>query len=341
MRTNEEFKELVNKKHNALRAKRTASRRSIITSVSCFLVCILVAGTFFGKGITFDSGNGDDVSQNVLFDTDSNSGKDSLNADKTNSNSDNVESNTKSEASLPEHSYASNDTDADISQEELSDITSEEPNEDTTVSDVPDDVPIETPDEDSMIESDVPDEVPSDIEQLSIFDYDEYVRFTKNTTLPDYFVSYEDLSEFGEFTSFVCLSDATKQDYSSLFYTFEDEAGAEFSMYVNYPPEKWYSESSKSYTILENENINPTDMRTATVNETKSKYVYDDIEYRYSFRGYIMSINWRCGELEYVLSGIHNYPDTDKTTAVNKLLNLDSANEVVKTMKSYGEVPNE
>ena len=352
MRNNEEFKDLVNEKHNALLAKRTANRRRIITAVSCFLVCVVVAGTFFGKGITFN--NGGDVSQNIIFDIEEDNGKDSLHADIINSNSEKVESDSKSEASPPEYSDTSNYTDAEVSQGEpsdiivsepnedpiVSDITSGEPNEDTTVSDITSDTPIATPDEDP-IESDVADNAPSDIVQLSIFDYDEYVQFTKNTALPDYFVSYEDLSEFGEFTGFVCLSDATKDDYSSLFYTFEDETGAEVSMYVNYPPEKWYTESSKSFTILEKENINPADMRTATVNETKCRYIYNDIEYHYSFHGYIMSINWRCGELEYILSSIHNYPATDKATAVNKLMNLDSADDVVKTMKSYGEVPNE
>ena len=176
-----------------------------------------------------------------------------------------------------------------------------------------------------------------DIYQLSIYDYNEYVTFVEKNTLPDFFVTYEDLSEFGEFNGFVCLSDAAAQDYSSLFYSFVDETGDSFCMYVNYTPKCSFAESSKSKPILKNENINPTDMRTATVNESKtaSKYVYNDTVYLYSFHGEIMSISWRCGELEYILSDIHDYPATDKETAINKLMNLDSAHQVTSVMKTY------
>lgn len=168
MRNNEEFKDLVNKKHNALLAKRTANRRRIITAVSCFLVCVVVAGTFFGKGITFN--NGGDVSQNTFFDIEEDNGKDSLHADIINSNSEKVESDSKSEASPPEYSDTSNYTDAEVSHGEPSDITSgepsdiivSEPNEDTTVSDVPDDVPSY---------SIVPDDFPDITETVNLMQY--------------------------------------------------------------------------------------------------------------------------------------------------------------------------
>ena len=128
-----------------------------------------------------------------------------------------------------------------------------------------------------------------DIYQLSIYDYDEYMTFVEKTPLPDFFITYEDLSEFGEFNGFVCLSDAATQDYSSLFYSFVDETGDSFCMYVNYTPKCSFAKSSKSKPILKNENINPTDMRTATVNESKtaSKYVYV-IYLGFSITGFIV-----------------------------------------------------
>ena len=170
--------------------------------------------------------------------------------------------------------------------------------------------------------------------QLSIFDYDEYVMFVKKTMLPDYFVSYEELSEFGTFNGFVCLSDATAQDYSSLIYAFVDESGEEFSMYVNYTPKCSFAESKKTKAAIDSKNINTSDMRTVKVTESQScKYSYQGIEYVYSMHGEIMSITWYCGDIEFVLSGIGGYPKTDKTTMVNSLFNLDTALQVVNNIK--------
>lgn len=171
--------------------------------------------------------------------------------------------------------------------------------------------------------------------QLSIFSYDEYVKFTKAAKLPEYFVSYEDISEFGEFLGFVCLSKSQNGDYSSLLYSFVDETGTEFSMYVNYIPQKNISTEKNEKPIINLDKINVSDMRTAQVTEA-SKYLHNGIEYSYYSSGKLHSIVWRCGDIEYKLhEGLNTYSVSDKATALSKMLKLESASQVASKMKSY------
>ncbi len=171
--------------------------------------------------------------------------------------------------------------------------------------------------------------------QLSIFSYDEYLKFTKTAKLPEYFISYEDVSEFGEFSGFVCLSKSQNGDYSSLLYSFVDETGTEFSMYVNYILPNNISTEKSEKTIINLDKINASDMRTAQVTEA-SKYLHNGIEYSYYSSGKLHSIVWRCGDIEYKLHEVLNtYPVSDKATALSKMLKLESASQVASKMKSY------
>lgn len=121
-----------------------------------------------------------------------------------------------------------------------------------------------------------------------------------------------------------------------MFYVFVDEIGTELPMYVNYTPLSSFAESIKSFTNIDEENINHSNMRTATiVDSTARKYMHQGIEYVYSIHGEIMSIRWRCGDIEYVLSELNGYPTTDKNTAANRLLNLKTAPKVISNLKSY------
>ncbi len=169
-------------------------------------------------------------------------------------------------------------------------------------------------------------------------DYDEYVDVLKDITLPDYFVSYDDVSIFGEFDYFVCFQNSSGTSgivFSNVYYTFVDEAGAGFSLRAYYMPEYPYEETITLWPEIDSENINASDMRTANVGEatTTTRYVYQGIEYRYSKHGTLMSIIWNCGDYKYVLSSIGDYPITDKDTAVNRLLNLESAPSVIAGLK--------
>ena len=54
---------------------------------------------------------------------------------------------------------------------------------------------------------------------LTLETYDEYLNFIDNAELPAEFVAYEEISHLGEFKSFVCLSEARLNNFSSCMYT--------------------------------------------------------------------------------------------------------------------------
>ena len=190
------------------------------------------------------------------------------------------------------------------------------------------------PEPDSLINENIEDEH-ADIYQLSIFSYEEYVKFTKTADLPEYFVAYEDISEFGQFNGFVCLSKSEKGDYSSLFYSFVDETGTDFSMYVDYIPKGNTTAEKNERPLINKTNINALDMRTASVTESGA-YSHNGIEYLYFPSGKLHSIVWRCGDIQYKLhENFITYPITNKSTAISKMLKLESASQVASTMKSY------
>ena len=172
-----------------------------------------------------------------------------------------------------------------------------------------------------------------DVMQTYCDNYDEYVDFLEKAKLPDYFISYEDLAGFGEFAGFLCPYDVERNGCDQIFYSFVDETGTEFSMYVEYIP-KLPNDYTKQIPEIDSKNINASDMRTVNFNGTTAiKYSYQGIEYVYSKYGTIMSMSWQYGDIRYILSGIGDYPITDKDTAVNRLLNLETATAVISNMK--------
>lgn len=162
--------------------------------------------------------------------------------------------------------------------------------------------------------------------------YEDYVRYLETITLPDHFVSYEDLSEFGEFDGFVSLD---PNNCKASLYSFIDESGAEFAIYVYCPPRKGFG---IEYLEISDEQINASDMRTPVIIDSEGpyQYTYQGITYTYWKKsGKLGSISWQCGDINYILSDMHMYPTTDKNTLVNRLLNLETALEVISNLKSY------
>ena len=163
--------------------------------------------------------------------------------------------------------------------------------------------------------------------------YEDYVRYLETITLPDHFVSYEDLSEFGEFDGFVSLD---PNNCKASLYSFIDESGAEFAIYVYCPPRK--EPFGIEYLEISDEQINASDMRTPVIIDSEGpyQYTYQGITYTYWKKsGKLGSISWQCGDINYILSDMHMYPTTDKNTLVNRLLNLETAPKVISNLKSY------
>ena len=177
-------------------------------------------------------------------------------------------------------------------------------------------------------------EINSCIGLFSIYSYSDDTKFINTTELPEHFVTYEEISEFGEFKGFVRLCHEY-QNYSKLFYTFIDENGTEYSMYISYIPLAEESTVTTEKALISADKIHSSDMRTASVTEA-GRYLHNGIEYYYYPSGLLGNIKWRCGDIEYTLhGGLQDYPINEKTTAIGKLLNLESADQVASSVKSY------
>ncbi len=150
MRNNEDFRKLVDDKYKSLNIKRAANRRNIITTVSCFLVCILTVGVFFGNGIRFNDSSDANTSQDGNSDIiTEDSGKDSLHTDKNNTtdisaedySSEQNQSNDSDEVSGDASGDVTEDVSEDVSEDITSDIPQEKPNELPAYPIIPDDFP--------------------------------------------------------------------------------------------------------------------------------------------------------------------------------------------------------
>ena len=129
MRNNKEFKDLVNKKYKALNAKRTFNRRILISSISCLLVCVLFVGVFFRNDIRFEKGNEGNIGQDIIFDKDTpDNTKDSLQADKNNSEFSGATSENVTDTEVSEPEFESDCESSGI----INEITSSEPDEEVT-----------------------------------------------------------------------------------------------------------------------------------------------------------------------------------------------------------------
>jgi len=131
----------------------------------------------------------------------------------------------------------------------------------------------------------------------------EYEDFISSNRLPENFVYYDNIKEFGEFKRLVILSESRLNDYSYYMYTFVDEGGFETALYVS---EKKRGERIHSSVL---EIADDSDMRSASSND-HGYILLGGLEYTYLF-GELHSIEWEHNGLYFTLysnSGLVNYP---------------------------------
>lgn len=140
--------------------------------------------------------------------------------------------------------------------------------------------------------------IPSDYPIWS--SYDDYLEFLATTKLPKCFVSYDMLTEFGDFDSFELLGYPDNIDYTRYLYRFRQG----ISLHIDFVYPTFRAE--RTSTTAE---INPNDMRKLIPNDynLSQSYIYNDnnnhrIEYRYNVHGDLTEINWQTHEVYYRLS---------------------------------------
>ena len=154
---------------------------------------------------------------------------------------------------------------------------------------------------------------------LAIYNYGEYLSFLESTDLPNDFVEFDSLNCFGSFDGFVDLTDRLNSSnlYNHYMYTFVDENGYDYAIYVrreaNYIPKE----------DINQEDINLADMRTLS-SEQCGIYTMNGFKYNY-VNGQLISIRWHHEGMYYCLSiyssDFVDYP-IDTLTPFAKLVNI-------------------
>lgn len=154
---------------------------------------------------------------------------------------------------------------------------------------------------------------------LNLETYEEYLNFIGKAELPAEFVTYEEISHLGEFKSFVCLSEARLNNFSSCMYTLFDESQREFLLYVDIGSQETIPSES---TVTA---VNGSNMRSLVNSTDSGSFVVSGIEYKY-LGGKLHTISWFKDNVRYKLfDSLGDYPESTTTTAVAKLLNLETA----------------
>lgn len=158
---------------------------------------------------------------------------------------------------------------------------------------------------------------------LTFETFELYQKFIQTTQLPSDFVPYSSISQFGEFSGLVVLSDWMFGDYSACMYRMMDDMEYNFVLYTDATPQDIPLESVTG--------VNLADMRTLET-DSRGCYNHNGVKYNY-ISGKLYSIEWEHDGITYTLSksgedGFSKYPNTTDTI-VGQLLNANVAAETI------------
>lgn len=155
-----------------------------------------------------------------------------------------------------------------------------------------------------------------DLMGLDFYDIEEYNAFISETSMPEGFVDFNALSNFGAtFFSYVCLSDFSRNDYSSYMYGFYDENGYSLSLYVYHNGENW----TQDQTIIQPDMVSDDMVHLKT--PESGVVIRDGYEYLY-VKGKLIAVIWQHNGIRFELSGYHlsDYPINGKKSLMSNLL---------------------
>ena len=166
---------------------------------------------------------------------------------------------------------------------------------------------------------------------LTINLYPNYLSFVEETELPDTFVQYDNIKQFGSFCQFICLSNAKIGDYSHYMYVLKDDSGSEFSLYIE--RDRAFSADLPQLKILST--ANTTNMRDLTTSES-GIYICNGINYTY-LSGKLHTISWEKNGTKFKIAGdvLKSYPEIASSTAVGQLMNAQDAENVISSISLH------
>lgn len=159
---------------------------------------------------------------------------------------------------------------------------------------------------------------------FGFYSYDRYAEYIAENNLQDKIVTYEQISQFGEFVQCFINCDWEYNHYFSLFYILADGSGKTFDLVIrDLNCDKTlvstdfdrHAQDNHELVALTQEEMNLTNLRTAETNAEYAYFEFDDKQYNY-YNGKLSQIVWHDNEHEYMLIGnsqLSDYPDVDNT----------------------------
>ncbi len=158
--------------------------------------------------------------------------------------------------------------------------------------------------------------------------YEDYLKFVRSADLPDNFVKYETFSQFGEFESLVC---APSYGYDRYNYSIIDkDTGLQLTMYIDHRESITLDSQSQPAS-----KVNENDMRRIPKDGGRV-FTQSSVQYKY-VNGSLNSINWISDGILYTIHGDLYKCKLDSSSALSKLLKLDTAAEAVASVKMPSE----
>ena len=156
-----------------------------------------------------------------------------------------------------------------------------------------------------------------DIRGFSLESYKEYLEYIENNDLPDGFVYYDDIKEYGEFVSLAAPGGINSKEGASVRYGYSLLDGKGYEHYLAVANDKQLA----PYPDHEEVEVDISDMRY-TVSGEIGYYYHNDVLYSYTV-GKLLSIKWYEDGWLYTISDFSDgYPDNDGS-ALAKLIYLE------------------
>ncbi|MBE6655066.1 MAG: hypothetical protein E7608_06375 [Ruminococcaceae bacterium] len=147
--------------------------------------------------------------------------------------------------------------------------------------------------------------------------YSLYLSFLNSNNIPKDFITYDQISDIGIFSHFVCLSNADLGDYSHYVYFVKDNNDFNLSVYV-----ERIEDIISTENVLMNEN--PLDYRNISTEE-KGVIIANGVKYVY-VKGQLFSIDIQYGNFKITLDGnLMDYPTNGEDTFISRLLSPATA----------------
>ena len=164
---------------------------------------------------------------------------------------------------------------------------------------------------------------PDEPTNIGFHSYEAYEEFVHENDLQGKMVTYDQISDFGQFLTLAVNAKWETDGYFEIFYTLDDGSGDTFLLRIT--DIDHVKPDQKTYEKLLDQQINLSDMRHA---ETDAVYAYYEANgkcYNYT-NGNLGQIVWQDETHEYMLVGtpkLSEYPDV-KGTKMASLLDLSA-----------------